>query len=221
MTIYEAMQNRHSVRSYTDKKIENDVLLELKNEIEECNSKSGLNIQIITDEPNAFGGFMARYGKFSNVKNYIALIGKKSVNLDEKIGYYGEHIALKAQTLGLNTCWVALTFSKGKCGAKINKGEKLVCVLTLGYGVTQGVPHKSKPIESFYKAEEKIPDWFISGINTALLAPTATNQQKYLFTLSDKTVKAEATGGFYSKVDLGIVKYHFEKGAGTENFKWN
>ncbi|MFR4700307.1 MAG: nitroreductase, partial [Christensenellaceae bacterium] len=31
-------------------------------------------------------------------------------------------------------------------------------------------------------------------------------------------VSARATGGFYSKRDLGIVKYHFEIGAG--NFSW-
>lgn len=53
-------------------------------------------------------------GFFSNVRNYVALIGKKDAALDEKIGYYGEKIALRAQQLGLNTCWVALTFSKGK-----------------------------------------------------------------------------------------------------------
>ena len=33
-------------------------------------------------------------------------------------------------------------------------------------------------------------------------------------------VFAKSLGGFYSKVDLGIVKYHFEVGAGTENFRW-
>ena len=26
--------------------------------------------------------------------------------------------------------------------------------------------------------------------------------------------------GFYTKVDLGIAKYHFEIGAGKENFCW-
>jgi len=57
-------------------------------------------------------------------------------------------------------------------------------------------------------------------VEAALLAPTAVNQQKFRFTLSDRTVKAEATGGFSSRVDLGIVKYHFERGAGTEHFRW-
>ena len=55
----------------------------------------------------------------------------------------------------------------------------------------------------------------------AALAPTAVNQQKFLFILiGDRQVKAEATGGFYSQIDLGIVKLHFELGAGKENFEW-
>lgn len=53
-----------------------------------------------------------------------------------------------------------------------------------------------------------------------MLAPTAMNQQKFCFTLSEGAVKADNLGGFYSKVDLGIVNYHFELGAGRENFRW-
>jgi len=216
----EAIQNRHSVRSYTDLKIGNDTLAALQAEINACNSESELNIQIITNEPGAFGGFMAHYGKFSGVKNYIALVGKKSADLEERAGYYGERIVLKAGQLGLNTCWVALTFSKRKSKYVVGKDEKLVCVIAIGYGVTQGVPHKNKPMESLCKTDGNMPDWFRSGMEAALLAPTALNQQKFLFTLIDNVVKAEITGGINSKIDLGIVKYHFEIGAGVESFKW-
>ena len=220
MTILEAIKNRNSVRSYTDKAIDVNVVAALSEEIKVCNAESGLDIQLITNEPNTFSGFMAHYGKFSGVSNYIALIGKKDADLDEKIGYYGEHVALKVQQLGLNTCWVAQTYSKGKCGAKIAKGEKLVCVISLGYGVTQGVHHKSKPMNALCKVEGEMSGWFKNGMEAALLAPTATNQQKFLLTLLGDTVKAEATSGFYKEIDLGIVKYHFEIGAGKENFTW-
>lgn len=222
MNIMEAIKERHSVRSYLDKKIPQEIVSELQNEITNCNQESGLHIQLVTDEPKAFDGFMAHYGKFSGVQNYIALIGKKSSELDENIGYYGERIALFAQMLGLNTCWVAMTFSKGITKSKclMNAGEKLVCVLALGYGKTQGVQHKSKSEKDVCKAIEAAPDWFHNGINAALLAPTATNQQKFIFTLKDGSVAVKSTGGFYSKVDIGIVKYHFEIGAGTDNFIW-
>ena len=138
MDLLEAMKARHSVRRYTDQKIEGEVLNELQQVIKECNKDSGLNIQLCLNEPNAFTGMMARYGKFNNVKNYVALVGKKGDGLDEKCGYYGEKIVLKAQQLGLNTCWVAMSFSKGKSKDCIilNPGEKLLMVIAIGYGET-------------------------------------------------------------------------------------
>lgn len=221
MTIAEAMKLRHSVRTYQDKPIPAQICSELEQEIAACNAEGGLRIQLVTNEKDAFDGFMAHYGKFSGVRNYIALIGKKSAGLEEKAGYYGERIALKAQCLGLNTCWVALTMRKGtvKKHCAIGPGEKLVCVISVGYGTTQGVPHRSKAMEDLCRAAQK-PEWFIRGMETAMLAPTAMNQQKFLFSLDGNKVTARATGGFYSNVDLGIVKYHFEAGAGTEHFTW-
>ena len=218
MDINEAIRNRHSVRSYLDKPIPIDTINEIKSEISECNRESGLHIQLVTEEPEAFSGFMAHYGKFSGVKNYIALIGKKSPNLDEKLGYYGERIALKAQQLGLNTCWVAMTFSKRKSKCVVDKGEKLVCVLSLGYGQTQGTAHNSKPIEQLCDVNGEMPEWFRKGIECSMLAPTAVNQQKFLFLLNGNKVSVKSTGGFYSKVDLGIVMYHFEIGSGRKIF---
>lgn len=220
MGIFEVMEKRHSVRRYTDKKIDENTKNELLKVIKECNSESGLNIQLCTEEPKAFDSFMAHYGKFNNVKNYIAIVGKKSDDFQEKCGYYGEKVVLKAAELGLNTCWVALTFSKGNTVCKIEKGEKLCCVIALGYGETQGVAHKSKSIEELSKVDGVMPDWFKKGMEAACLAPTAMNQQKFLITLEGNEVKAKALTAFYSKLDLGIVKYHFELGAGKGNFKW-
>ena len=220
MDLMEAICARHSVRAYTDRPVARDAADALRREIEICNREGGLHIQLVTDEPAAFSGMMAHYGKFSGVRNYIALVGKKSTELDEKLGYYGERLALLAQTLGLNTCWVAMSYSKGKARVEVAPGEKLRIVLALGYGETQGVPHKGKNLSEVCRVEGTMPDWFRSGMEAALLAPTAMNQQKFRFTLLPDGVRAESTGGFYSKVDLGIVKYHFELGAGCENFQW-
>ena len=220
MDLLEAIKSRHSVRSYTDKKIEGETLTQLRQTVDECNQKSGLSIQLCLNEPNAFTGMMARYGKFQNVKNYIALIGKKDNNLEEKCGYYGETIVLKAQQLGLNTCWVAMTYSKGKSAAVVKPGEKLVIVIALGYGETAGVQHKLKAIEELSRVNSAAPEWFSAGVEAAQLAPTAMNQQKFRFELDGNLVKASAGSGFYTKVDLGIAKYHFEIGAGESGWTW-
>lgn len=220
MDLKEAMKERHSVRQYEDRPLEESVIAELENEIEACNKESGLYIQLVKDEPKAFDSFMAHYGKFSDVRNYIAMIGKKGPDLDEKCGYYGERLVLKAQQLGLNTCWVAMTYSKVKTAFTVNSGEKQCIVISLGYGKTNGVPHKSKPVEAIAKADRPLPDWFRAGAEAALLAPTAMNQQKFLFTLDGNKVSAKAGFGFYTKIDLGIAKYHFELGAGADHFEW-
>lgn len=220
MDLLQAMKERHSVRSYSSKKIEGEVKEKLQSFIKECNKESGLNMQLVLNEPNAFDSFMAHYGKFSGVKNYIALIGKKSADLEEKCGYYGEKAVLFAQALGLNTCWVAMTYKKIKTAFKIANGEKLCLVIAIGYGDTQGVAHKSKPKNDVIKTSENVPEWFEKGVDCALLAPTAMNQQKFVFTLNGNKVYAKAGLAFYSKVDLGIAKYHFELGAGENNFQW-
>lgn len=215
MEILEIMQQRHSVRQYTDRAIEPEKRAVLDALTQEINRKAGLSVQIIYDDPKCFDSFMAHYGKFAGVRNYIALVGKKAPGLDETLGYYGEELVLKAQELGLNTCWVALTHGKSK--AAVGRGEKEVCLIALGYGVTQGVEHKSRPMQELCTCGEPMPEWFRCGMNAAILAPTAMNQQKFRFELlPDGTVKAACGNGFYTKLDLGIVKYHFEAVTGKK-----
>lgn len=215
MELLELMKQRHSVRQYKDTAIDVKQQTALNQLIEKINNDTGLHIQIFYDKPQCFNSMMAHYGKFTGVKNYIALVGKKSPKLDETLGYYGEKIVLKIQELGLNSCWVAMTHGKSK--ADIGKGEKQICLIAFGYGETQGVPHKNKPLQAVCNHTANMPEWFLNGVEAALLAPTAMNQQKFFFELSsDSKVSAACGKGFYTKLDLGIVKYHFEIGSGRK-----
>lgn len=211
MGILEIMKNRHSVRQYKNQAIEESKRAELNSYIEEINKESNMSIQIFYDEAKCFDSFMAHYGKFVNVKNYIAIVGNK--NEQEKAGYYGEKIVLKCQEMGLNTCWVAMTH--GKSQAEIKKGQKQLILISLGYGETQGVAHKSKSINELGHADKET-EWFKTGMEAVSLAPTAINQQKFFFELKNDIVTAKSLGGFYSKIDLGIAKYHFEVVTGRE-----
>ena len=214
MELLELMKQRHSVRQYEDRAIEPEKRAVLDALAAGINREAGLHIQLFYDEPKCFDSMMAHYGKFTGVKNYIALVGPKSASLDESLGYYGEQLVLRAQELGLNTCWVAMTHGKSK--SEIRKGEKQVCLISLGYGATSGVAHKNKALSAVCKDPDGMPEWFVRGVNAALLAPTAMNQQKFFFTLTpDGKVTATCGKGFYTKLDLGIVKYHFEIGSGT------
>lgn len=211
MEILEIMKKRHSVRQYKAQTIEESKRAELNSYIEDVNKESNLSIQIFYDEPKCFDSFMAHYGKFVNVKNYIAIVGNK--NDQEKAGYYGEKIVLKCQEMGLNTCWVAMTH--GKSQAKINEGQKQLIIISLGYGENQGIAHKSKSIDELGHADKET-EWFKTGMEAVSLAPTAMNQQKFLFELKNDIVTAKSLGGFYSKIDFGIAKYHFEAVTGHE-----
>lgn len=176
----QAVLERHSVRSYTGEALPADALKALRAEIDKGNREGGLHMQLVTDEPDAFNGRLARYGKFSNVSNYIVLVGAKSLsNLDERCGYYGQRLVLLAQRLGLNTCWVGLTYKKVPGSCMVEAGEKAVAVIGIGRGTTQGVSHKVKTREAVCPSISGAPEWFARGVDAALLAPTAMNQQKF------------------------------------------
>lgn len=216
MEIREAIRERHSVRQYSSEHILGDVRTALENTIQECNEESGLHIQLITGDPECFNTLLGHYGKFSGVNNYVAIVGdKKLKDLDEIAGYYGEKIVIKAQILGLNTCWVAGTYGKGKCKAIVDAGEKLICVIAIGYGLNKGTVHKSKDLNNLCSVpENKMPDWFRTGVEAALLAPTAVNQQKFFLEIDGDEAVIKAGIGPLTKLDCGIVRYNFEAASG-------
>lgn len=227
MTLKEAIQARHSVRAYTGRPLTDEDAQALQEKIEELNRMGQLHIQLIRNEPKAFLGPFARYGKFRNVTDYLVMAGVKADDLDERIGYYGEQLVLFAQTIGLNTCWVGLSYTKIPDTYVLNEGEVIQAYISIGYGETQGVSHKIKRIDQVSNVSDSTPEWFRRGVEAALLAPTAINQQKFSFEYvgnTDGLPQVRAKKGFslvgYTHMDLGIAKYHFEIGAGKDNFNW-
>lgn len=227
MNIQKAIEVRHSVRAYREQPLAEDTVKLLESKIDEQNREGQLHIQLIQNEPMAFQGTLAKYSKFRGVSNYIVMAGKKATDLDERIGYYGEQLVLFAQTLGLNTCWVGLSYSKIPEMYVLDKDEKIACYIAIGYGETQGMGHKIKTVEQVSNATEATPSWFRRGVEAALLAPTAVNQQKFSFEYigtKNNRHQIRAKKGFsvigYTQMDLGIAKCHFEIGAGKEDIEW-
>lgn len=227
-TMNEAIASRHSVRSYISEPLTAQQIDSLQKEIDRCNEESGLHIQLVTDEPKAFHG-IASYGKFSGVENYFVMVGPKEDWLDSRVGYYGERLVLLAQSLGLNTCWVGLTYRKVSAAFRLGDNEKVACLIALGHGATQGRERKSKTMDKVSNANADSPEWFLDGVKAALLAPTAINQQKFYFELSGKKTPSgkpivvarrlfSMVG--YTQMDIGIARLHFELGAGHDNFEW-
>ena len=85
-----------------------------------------------------------------------------------------------------------------------------------------------RTLGSSKNASDIPPLWFRKGVEAALLAPTAVNQQKFFFeylpAIDSKSAQVIAKRSFsligFTQMDLGIAKYHFEVGAGKDNFEW-
>ena len=207
MDILNIMIQRHSVRVYEDKSIEDDKKEILNDLIKNLNIEYGTNVQIVYDDAELFSNSEASYGRFSGCKNIVALVAKNA----EIAGYVGELVVLKAQEIGLNTCFVALTYNKGAVKRKIRKeaGEKIQCCIAIGYGKNQGKRRTSKTLKDVLILKGEKPEFLEQVVEACLLAPTAINQQKFKVVSTDGNIDIKKSGiGFYTDVDLGIIKCH-------------
>lgn len=216
MTMTEAMHERHTVRKYTEKELSQEIIEKLNARIDENNSRFGLSIKLITDSADGLNLFAKLAAK--GVKNYFVLAGNGGDEASEKLGYSSADLMLCAQTLGLNTWYIGGTFNHGV--AKYADGKKVIGIVAVGYGETNGVPHKSKSAEQVSHYDGEALDWFRNGVEAALLAPTAMNCQGFRLIGSGNGVKVEKTSAMFTPADRGRVKYHFELGAGKDNFHW-
>ena len=126
-----------------------------------------------------------------------------------------------------NRFWGKTGINGSSCGFQGND-EKLCCMIALGYGDDPGRNLKRKTVEQVSNASDITPAWFKKGVEAALLAPTAVNQQKFSFEyigMKNNRHIVKASKGFsligYTKMDLGIAKCHFEVGEGDNVFDWS
>ena len=214
MDLKEAMKKRHVVRSYRDEELDLETVSDLKRRIEEDNEKYQVHVKLETGDSSALN----LMGKLTsrNADNYFIMAGKESADLNERLGYAGSDLMLYAQTLGLNTWWIGGTFSKKAVEGKV-PGQKVIGIIVVGYGATAGKQHRQKDFKAVSSYDGEMPDWFIAGVNAALLAPTALGRQDFMIIGKGHKVslKCDTCGE-----DSGLVKYHFELGAGKENFEW-
>ena len=217
-----AVPLRHSVRSYDGNALSAEHRAALEARIAEINEAVGLHIQLVP-ENGTYNSLPCKACGLRGISDVIALVGPDTPDLDRTCGYWGEELVLLAQALGLNTCWTGI-YRRKHVAAAVAPGEKVSIIIAVGYGTHAGKPHKGKSFNDVANVsavlaagagEAAVPQWFVDGVECALLAPTAMNQQKFTFTLAaDGQVRAEAPKGSYTQTDLGIVEYHFELASG-------
>ena len=216
MTEKEAILERHSVRAYEDRMIEADKVQLIEERITQLNHAGDLHLQFVQDAGKTYNKLLTRAAGLGSAPSVIACVGKESDDLDQRVGYYGEQLVLYLQQIGLNTCWTG-TFNRKNISAAVGPDERLVICIAVGYGKTPGKARRSKTVEQVSGGSSGKPEWFIHGVEMALLAPTAINQQKFTIQLCDDgSVELIDKGGILSKVDIGIIRCHFEIGAAPE-----
>lgn len=225
MITVETIRERHSVREYDGKPLSRAEFDALGAVVEECARESGLDIQLVGDNPEVFN-VIARFGLIRGCRMHIAFVVDDAkagdVAADEAIGYWGQKIVLAAQDMGLNTCWCALC-SRKKSRAVVAPGKKIRLIIAVGHGKTQGFSRKTKSVEALSSVEcEKAPAWFVAAMEAAQLAPTAMNNQNFKITLlSDgKTVRIDAPQSGLNVIDEGIVRCNFEIAANEAGADW-
>ena len=225
MITVETIRERHSVREYDGKPLARVEFDALGAVVEECARESGLDIQLVGDNPEVFN-VIARFGLIRGCRMHIAFVVDDAkagdVAADEAIGYWGQRIVLAAQDMGLNTCWCALC-SRKKSRAVVAPGKKIRLIIAVGHGKTQGFSRKTKSVEALSSVEcAKAPAWFAAAMEAAQLAPTAMNNQNFKITLlSDgKTVRIDAPQSGLNVIDEGIVRCNFEIAANEAGADW-
>lgn len=210
-----AIASRHSVRRYLPRPVPQGIVDCLKAEVAGINARCAFSFRVVTDEPRSFRNIFA-YGKFEGAVNYIIVSAPKGDEVTRRCGYEGERLVLGLQALGLNTCWVGLSYSKKTPDFRVPDGHRIRCVISFGYGVTQGSERRSKTIAQLSNADGDSPQWFVDAMRAVQLAPTAINQQKFSFALApDGSVSAKPLFSLvgYTQIDLGIAVCHFNLAA--------
>ena len=198
----------------------------------------------LVDDPaqQLFTGLIGSYGKVVGTPLAAAFVGRAPSggpapdDVQAAAGYLGEAFILEATRLGLGTCWIAGSFDKAGAAELVDlaPGEQVIAVTPLGYA-TQRPGNGERLLRTMVKASarlsvEKIapgildggwPQWAVSAVQAARLAPSGANRQPWRFRLDgDALVMGRADKLYWTApIDLGIARLHVELGAQHEGVR--
>lgn len=230
---YPAIKVRRSRRSYDrNSAIDAEARSRLHDVCGGFRPFNGVRVEFIDEPPDdIFANALGFYANIKGAPAFLAFIGDSAdPNVQEKMGYTGEAAILEATSLGLGTCWVALTYNAKtvKSLIKLDRNEKLICVSPVGYSTEQwskiytgqGSSHQRKPLPSMVRGlpESSRPAWANSAVEAARLAPSAMNRQPWGFHVDERsvTVYIKDRGPEFNvarRLDCGIAMLHMELGA--------
>jgi nitroreductase len=158
MSFLELTKKRSAVRTYQDRPVEREKLLQILEAAR--NAPSACNIQpwhfIVLTEEKIKAEVAKAYPRdwFKNAPVVIVACGDHSTSwkradgkdhCDVDLGIVVEHLALAAADLGLGTCWVC-AFNAERCHKILDLPDNLevIALLPLGYPAEATIPEKNR-----------------------------------------------------------------------------
>lgn len=235
MSIIETIKQRKSVRTYTNKKLSDEQINEIKNFIQQHRAPFGVNarIEFINTDIEEKKVKLGTYGFISGASDYLALIYEEKPFAEEGAAYLFEQVILFCTQLGLGTCWLGGSFSRRDFKKQINlkPNEKLRIVSPVGYesdekrfleSLLKSEKRKQNPRKPFgaiffYKdfstpLTEETAGIYAQPLEMVRLGPSANNKQSWRVVLDDNVLhfyKTPSAG--FSAIDMGIALCHFEQ----------
>lgn len=249
--IEDLITRRMSTRTYSDKMVneeDREALLEFTRPLE-CD----LYRFAIVDYAMSEGKKLNTYGLIRNAKTLLVAIGRRSLARDNKaavdFGYDFEKIILKATDLGIDTCWMGMSYKEDALRelAGVGNDERIVMASPIGYSKGDNIldkltrysikAHKRLSFESIFShgkigvpLTELKDERYRICLEMLRRSPSAGNAQPW------RVVQTEGGFDFYSKAkkiydnlkdkridftynDMGIAKCHFELTALKYNLK--
>ncbi|HKK83034.1 MAG TPA: nitroreductase family protein [Atribacterota bacterium] len=163
--VLEAIKKRKSIRSYLEKEIPGNVLLEVLEAARKAPSASNRQpwkFVVVQDKKqkqkvmeasllhNRVQPFIAEASAIiagcATDVSHVMPNGIPSHHVDLSIAL--EHISLQAAEMDLGTCWIgAFDQEKVKEILNIPENQAIVCLMTLGYPAASGITRKKKALE--------------------------------------------------------------------------
>lgn len=206
LPLFEAIELRHSLRSYTGEPLDSTIREKLRTYLEtgwEPYPGARTRAVLIEGKENAqriFKGVIGSYGAVQNAPALIAFVADvDDPFFYEATGFMGEQVVLYATALGLDTCWVGGFFRPdvaGELAGIRSQSERVLAVTPVGNAKEGGMSSlyeglfkfgakrkgKRKSVQEIsYVEDVEPPHWFWRALEAVRIAPSSFNHQPWHF----------------------------------------
>ena len=231
MKYYEnIVMKRNSCRGFSDKKVDDDVLVAIREYYED--EESDLVDEIETELKFYFGNVYEALSKSVGYNGvcikapaYMLLLSDEADHFLENAGYIAQGITLKMTELGLSACWMTINDAAAtKAALEIETDKVLACVVAFGYRAEDNDEKKAPKISldelclgKTFK-EEVDTDLFYPELEDCLRAcahaQSFQNLQPYRMLVDNDMVflvglPSEMTNDYDTHLNYGIVMFNF------------